>query len=510
MGEGLVLRGVPRSILQVAWWFGADGGAAEAPTGPTGRTVRRDGRDDPSAGRLGALLAVLVLLADGLFYGFAPGLSVALFAMAVTAAVWAACGARRDRGAAVAALVAVLAALPVVEHLQALSVAILASGTVVAALILALGPEPGAVLARAALRFAGRWPWQAAADLGAAARGAGRGGAARAALKHLAPWVLPVGATLVFAELLIAGNPVLERWAATLGQTDADLGATLRRLGFWALAAAFVWPFLRLARETGPLERPWSFRSPGHGARWIDAALALRSLVLFNLLFALQTGLDLTYLWGGAALPEGMGYAEYAHRGAYPLLATALLAGGFAVAFRPCAAGSGPVRLLLVLWVGQTLLLVASSLLRLGLYVEAYGLTYLRLHAGIWMVLVAAGLGLILWQVLRGHGNAWLLLRCAILGGATLYAASFINFAGVIAATNLAPERIAAGRPVDCAYLHDLGPTAAAAAERAQRQAGRRTCGAFAAPRRTGWRDWGFREWRVAEYLGTANERTGR
>ncbi len=31
-------------------------------------------------------------------------------------------------------------------------------------------------------------------------------------------------------------------------------------------------------------------------------------------------------------MPAGMTYAEYAHRGAYPLIATALLAGGFVLA----------------------------------------------------------------------------------------------------------------------------------------------------------------------------------
>jgi hypothetical protein len=61
-----------------------------------------------------------------------------------------------------------------------------------------------------------------------------------------------------------------------------------------------------------------------------------RSLILFNALFALQSALDLVYLWGGATLPDGMTYADYAHRGAYPLIATALLAASFAlIAMRP-------------------------------------------------------------------------------------------------------------------------------------------------------------------------------
>nr|WP_280526934.1 ATP-binding protein [Rhizobium ruizarguesonis] len=58
-------------------------------------------------------------------------------------------------------------------------------------------------------------------------------------------------------------------------------------------------------------------------------ASLLRSPLLFNALFAVQTLLDLVYLWGGADLPDHMSHAEYAHRGAYPLIATALLAAGF-------------------------------------------------------------------------------------------------------------------------------------------------------------------------------------
>ena len=124
-----------------------------------------------------------------------------------------------------------------------------------------------------------------------------------------------------------------------------------------------------------------------------------RSLVLFNVMFALQSALDLTYLWGGASLPDGMTYAHYAHRGAYPLIATALLAASFVlIAMRPGgpAEQSRLIRPLVLLSIGQYVLLVVSSIFRLDLYVAAYSLTYLRLAAFIWMGLVAAGLVLML------------------------------------------------------------------------------------------------------------------
>ena len=82
--------------------------------------------------------------------------------------------------------------------------------------------------------------------------------------------------------------------------------------------------------------------------------------------------------------------------------------------------------------------LVASSILRLDLYVEAYGLTRLRVAAFVWMGLVAAGLGLMLWQIGRDLAPRWLVARSALLSVVTLWAMCFVNVDGLIARWNLA------------------------------------------------------------------------
>ena len=59
-------------------------------------------------------------------------------------------------------------------------------------------------------------------------------------------------------------------------------------------------------------------------------------MIVFNGLFAVQNGLDVAYLWNGAALPDGLTFAAYAHQSVYPLIATTLLAAVFVlVAFKP-------------------------------------------------------------------------------------------------------------------------------------------------------------------------------
>ncbi len=171
-----------------------------------------------------------------------------------------------------------------------------------------------------------------------------------------------------------------------------------------------------------------------------------RCLVLFNLLFAIQTGLDLWYLWGGAELPHGMTYAEYAHRGAYPLLATALLAACLVlVAMRHGGPGedSALIRLLLYVWVFQNILLVLSSILRLDLYVEVYSLTMVRMAAFIWMGLVVFGLALIIVSIALRRGNSWLLRMNSYALIGTLYFCCFINFPALIAGFNFQSSQTA-------------------------------------------------------------------
>ncbi len=277
-----------------------------------------------------------------------------------------------------------------------------------------------------------------------------------------------------------------------------------------------VWPFLVLQKMRQRMQVP--FAVPVAPRLSVPALFnpqsVVNSLVLFNLMFALQTGLDAVYLWGHAELPDGVSPAAFAHRGAYPLVLTALLAGLFAMVSRPYVFERRGLQVLLLLWLGQNVALMAGAVLRLDLYVEAYGLTYLRVAAFIWMGMVAAGLALIGWQVLRGHGNGWLLARMAALLVAVLYLCSFVNFADMIARFNLSrePDVYAVqggGRaPVrlDGDYICDLGPMAVPAIADYHRQTGQAVCAAWnmpAYPQIDNWREWGFRKWRVRRYLAT-------
>lgn len=499
MAEVYEVRGVPQRIMADGWWLssapGAEGGPLRAERSAPARTF--------SAGRRLAILLLLVLAADLLFYGHRPGLSLALFACALVAA------ARSDRpdppcaDDMVPAAILVIAALPVVEAVQEVSLAFLVAGTAIAASRAALGPSAPAAVRDRALRLLATLPWVA---LRASLR-AGRETLEtdRATLRRLGrAWGFPLVAGGGFVLLLVGANPILSAWISDLAGLTGDLGAGLRRLAFWTGMAAVSWPFVVPGADRVAGQSPRRLPRPPARRFGLNAASVANALGLFNLIFAVQNGLDLAFLWGGADLPEGLTYAEYAHRGAYPLVATALLAGAFALAARPFAAGSAVLTGLLLLWIGQNVLLVLSSIYRLDLYVDAYGLTYLRLHAAVWMALVAAGLGIVAWQVLARRDNGWLLVRTGLLAAAVLYACSFVSFAGVIASTNLAAAREGKGAPLDADHLCRLGIAAAPAIREHVRAGGLDPCGPHvrnSGPIVQGWRDWGFRKERIRRYL---------
>jgi hypothetical protein len=349
-------------------------------------------------------------------------------------------------------------------------------------------------------------------------------------LRAAAVWVVPLVFAALFVLLFTAANPLIESAMRTI-QLDKllDLLQPVRII-LWGMIAVFAWPFLQprllnwvpLPQMRGPMQ-------PRAENLLFGRAAILNSLVLFNLIFATQTVMDLLYLWGGVRLPEGMTNAEYAHRGAYPLIVTAILAGAFVLAaMRRNGPGqtSPMIRLLVYVWVAQNVWLVISSLLRLKLYVEEYQLSEMRVAAGIWMLLVAIGLVLIVARIVLDQSNKWLVMSNLAVLSVTLWAVALVDIPSIIAHYNVrhSYEVTGHGVPLDRNYLSDLGAAAIPAldeylatavhASDEQKAIFGQLRSDFATRlsvndpstgavmlRPLDWREWTWREYRVRSYL---------
>lgn len=462
----------------------------------------------------------LTALADLLFYDQRIGISLVLFVVALLAASFLAnLGEFDRRRASMAGIVLMVGLLPAFEALGALS---LLFGIAAVAVSVAILTHPDMRRLTDGLRVLRDLflvgPFRLIGDIirmtnvGALATG-------------VALWFVPVVCGLIFLSLFASANPLIANWISLLDPRDLASRINVARVLFWTFVLSMVWPFIhvrwRRRKERAPVvKQPVADSGTSDFPDLFSAAAILRSLIVFNLLFAIQTVLDAVYLWGNAALPSGISYADYAHRGAYPLIVTALLAAGFVLAaMRPGgpAEKSALIRPLVYLWVGQNVLMVASCILRLYRYVEIYLLTYWRTAAFVWMLLVMIGLVLIVARIILKQPNGWLIRVNLISLTATLYLCALINFAAIIADYNVAHSREAGGKGVnlDTGYLYTLGPQALPAIDRALLLPGTRfnpICGgrnrlvAAHAADMASWRSWDFRSWRLQRYLDRHDE----
>ena len=463
--------------------------------------------------------------ADWLFYGHVIGISFAIFVLILIACTAIANPHLATMPARLRA--SAVAAVAVAPAITSINLASLACGIIGAtiAVVMIIVPLQTKLQDRlwAARDLLIEGPFRLLPDLARFCRGT-------LTTNMVVAWVVPVVLGTVFLMLFASANPMIERWIKAVNINDGTIQLSLQRMLFWFVALSLVWPFvcLKLSARYKAAEPQQDDQSvtasaidaaPLQPSQLLGATAIFRSLVLFNLLFAVQTALDVTYLWAGVALPDGMTYATYAHRGAYPLIVTALLAAGFilhASNVEQTPQRKRLVNLLIILWTAQNLMLVLSSILRLDRYVEAYSLTYWRVAAFIWMGLVALGLVLILLRLVLRRSDQWLIRVNLIALTTVLYVCTFMNFAAIVADYNVSDcqEMGGKGPSLDTDYLVSLGPQAIPALDRfiaigpdyrtplkmSRENLAYRQRGAL-----NSWRAWTIRSWRLQRYLARTN-----
>lgn len=279
--------------------------------------------------------------------------------------------------------------------------------------------------------------------------------------------LLPLAAVSIFGLLLITANPLIES-----AVTKISWGNSLNFLLTWMPFATLIAFLLsrailgmRPAKNEPALEDTVIWR-----AQYFMPVPVIITLLALNGMFLAENILDLEYVWSGTALPAGMNYAEYVHRGSYTLIATAILAGMLVIlALQPGSRSeaSAPVRWLVYLWTAQNVFLVASSAKRTLSYIDAYGMTLWRLSGLIWMGLVAVGLIFIAARVISRRSNPWLINVNLATSFAVLLTCGLIDFRAIVADWNvsralqqISPTSTIQTLDLDTSYLRELGPSA--------------------------------------------------
>ncbi len=296
--------------------------------------------------------------------------------------------------------------------------------------------------------------------------GLGEAGDGDSRVRRLAGWVLGLvlaaGVLVLFGALLRSGDPLFEKFTDPFLQWD------------WRTAVSHLVVMLFLGwLVTGHLE------SLRHGPAWlagreeqwlphlprpgvVSVALPLLMLNLVLLLYAL---VQARFWFGGmetVLATAGLTLAEYARRGFFELVITAGLGLGTLWLADGVWDRREPRHLRLYRGLAVPLLLLvtvvmASAVVRLGLYISRYGLTESRIYAAAVLVWVAAVLVWFALTVLRDQGRRFLFGAIAGAYG-TFLALAAMNPHGLVARVNLA--RAAQGRPLDVKHLTTLSADA--------------------------------------------------
>ncbi|MBT2542517.1 DUF4173 domain-containing protein [Streptomyces sp. ISL-44] len=260
-------------------------------------------------------------------------------------------------------------------------------------------------------------------------------------------------ADAAFADLLSGLTPDISIEDGPIRIVLFLFGAFLALAAARAAAAPLRWDRIKVA--------------PGKPRSRVEWALPL---VVLNLLFAGFNAVQLAVLFGGydkVLKSTGLTYAEYARQGFWQLLwatlfTLAVIALALRWAPRSGAADRRFARTVLGVLCALTLVVVASALRRMDLYVDAYGLTILRVSVAameLWL-----GLVLVLIMAAGVFGARWLPRAVAGSAAAAVLAFGLLSPDGMVAERNVA--RFEADGKIDLAYFQSLSADAVPALDR--------------------------------------------
>ena len=419
---------------------------------------------------------LLVAIGDFLFWGFTPGLSLAIFAAAVASMLLLKNGRASLKLRVLLPFVLLLAsAVQTAVEISFTNCAVIAA--LFAVLMgelyftrLAAGWARSSESIVAWLCGIGRWPWlvqavgeQPVSKAGGTARFGDR-------LLRIVRIGLPAALLLgLFCGVFASGNRI---FAEYMGRAFDHVAAWLLsfdfsvpRLLFWLFLATLGLVFMR-PREGAAAARKWARPLPEWHRE--DAGVAfwqsVMILAVLNALFFAVNTIDVIFLWMHTAVPEGMNGKQFLHEGVNSLIAATVLAGivlTFLSQQSVAATQSGALKGLAFAWIAQNLVLIAGVFLRLKLYVDTEEMTAKRVYVACFLLLVTLGFAFLCVHVQRGRDASRLIWRNAMATFVLFFVLQFLDVIGWVCRYNVERWQFLPDRfPFNVAYQLTLGPDA--------------------------------------------------
>lgn len=312
---------------------------------------------------------------------------------------------------------------------------------------------------------------------------------------------------VVFGALFASADAVFRTQLENLGRFDLDGQRLADDVLVFSAGLAFAGGLLyRLTLGGGPRLAPRRV-AKAKPVGMIEGGVVLGSLTaLFGSFLLVQ----FRYLFGAQDVvraTHGLSYAEYARGGFFELVIVAALTLVVLVGADALFRRDRPLDESIFRWLGRILggmvfLIVASALLRMRLYTDAFGLTELRVYSTVFMLWLVLAFVWLFATTLCGHSQR-LAFGLFVSGLGMIFATNLADPDALIVRTNLAKPN------ADFAYLATLGDDAALtlrSMRNAVPAAHADECDALiqkkaAGARRGDWRELNLATWKIAHYV---------
>lgn len=277
---------------------------------------------------------------------------------------------------------------------------------------------------------------------------------ARSVLRGL---MITVPVVVVFALLLSNADPIFADWREAVKRLLMNWEFLPRTVFFFGLLtlALGAYSFAIYGQPyTAPLldYKPRKFLGP------TERVILLGSVAV---LFWIFLGVQLSYLFGNLPQVQGSGmtFAEYARRGFAELTVVATASAVLILVserFGESGQRSGQIRIATLAVLIAVLLLLSSAFNRVLLYEEAYGFTTARLYAQAYMLIVAAAVFALGWEMRGEIDPSRLFRRVFTIATVTFIVLIYWNHHAWIANRNI--DQATKTGKLDTVYLtRDLG-----------------------------------------------------
>lgn len=426
-------------------------------------TITLSPRQDtvPVIWRNAALLAVLTILSNALFWPHDLGVNVAIAVAAIVAVMLVRAGGAIATEAKTMLMAMVVSSAMVVVHGSALAITLTISWLIAfSGFMLAPGLRNVLSAVGHSLYNLASVPLSFAEGM---AQAVPEKGASRKGIGWLKLSLLPMVVLVAYYWIYRAANPKFSAMTEGMMVRLADLIDTLVSGLFtghalFLLLSALVGGALLLKLAPGTigaaeakltdamvrlrLKRPhWKTPLPMNALER-ERRIGVLLLVLVNALLLLVNIIDIDWVWFGFRVEEGFSLKQFVHQGTWLLIVSILLSMAILLRlfrrnlnFHPRAVW---LKRLALLWLAQNAVLAVSVFLRNMHYIGFHGLAYKRIGVIVFLVLVLAGLVALAWKIHARRSTFFLWRVNAWAAVAVLTALSCFDWDKAIVKYNLA------------------------------------------------------------------------